>query len=101
MSRAPLLAFAIPLFLSPLLLGSLLLGPLFPGSLPAQDRDEWVRKVQPRTDCTIFSPLELPAPNRMRTGAGAPGPDYWQQQADYKIDVVLDPEHRLVRGREH
>ncbi|MFL5462037.1 MAG: hypothetical protein ACJ8AY_15225, partial [Gemmatimonadales bacterium] len=32
-----------------------------------------------------FRRLELPAPNRLRTGAGAPGEDYWQQRVDYVI----------------
>ena len=39
-----------------------------------------------------FAQLEqlLPTPNVYRTASGAPGPDYWQQRADYKISVVLD-----------
>ncbi|MCA8977349.1 MAG: M1 family metallopeptidase, partial [Planctomycetes bacterium] len=71
-------------------------------SLPAQmfGNDEFARKPGPRPDHTIFSPLDLPAPNRMRTGSGAPGPDYWQQQVDYRIDVALEPETRTVRGQE-
>ncbi|MBT5766789.1 MAG: hypothetical protein HOI58_08045, partial [Kordiimonadaceae bacterium] len=28
----------------------------------------------------------LPTPNSYRTASGAPGHEYWQQQADYKID---------------
>ena len=31
----------------------------------------------------------LPDPNRLRAANGAPGPDYWQQQVDYEIDVRL------------
>ena len=39
----------------------------------------------------------LPTPSRVRTAGGAPGSEYWQQQADYDIDVRLDPErHRLI-----
>jgi hypothetical protein len=39
-----------------------------------------------------FAQLEqlLPTPNVYRTASGAPGPDYWQQRADYKISVNLD-----------
>ncbi len=48
---------------------------------------------------TIFSPLNLPPPNSMRTGAGTPGPDYWQQQVNYSIDVSLDTEKNEVAGR--
>ncbi|MBO34744.1 MAG: hypothetical protein CMO64_00920, partial [Verrucomicrobiales bacterium] len=31
-----------------------------------------------------------PTPDAMRRASGAPGPGYWQQQADYVIDVELD-----------
>ncbi len=39
-----------------------------------------------------FRQLEevLPTPNSYRTGSGAPGHEYWQQGADYQIDVALD-----------
>ena len=36
----------------------------------------------------------------VRTAAGRPGPSYWQQRADYRIDVSLDPATDLVRGSE-
>ena len=32
----------------------------------------------------------LPTPNSYRTASGAPGHEYWQQKADYVIDVELD-----------
>jgi hypothetical protein len=32
----------------------------------------------------------LPSPNEYRTASGAPGAKYWQQRADYDIDVTLD-----------
>ncbi len=41
-------------------------------------------------DTTPFRPLELPSPNVYRTGAGTPGPLYWQQRADYSIGASLD-----------
>ena len=47
-----------------------------------------------------FRPLDLPAPNGMRTGAGRPGRAYWQQRADYRIQATLDPARRELRGRE-
>ena len=31
---------------------------------------------------------ELPTPNVYRTASGATGHEYWQQQADYNIQVV-------------
>lgn len=39
-----------------------------------------------------FAPLTFPDPvNRYRSGNGAPGPDYWQNSADYEIHATLDP----------
>ncbi|HUO52753.1 MAG TPA: M1 family metallopeptidase [Gemmatimonadaceae bacterium] len=43
--------------------------------------------------------LEWPGPNRYRSASGAPGPDYWQQRADYDIAVTLDTAARTVTGR--
>jgi hypothetical protein len=42
----------------------------------------------------------LPTPNVYRTASGAPGKDYWQQRADYVIDVALDDEKQKVTGSE-
>ena len=44
-----------------------------------------------------FSQLkeELPTPNSYRVASGAPGHEYWQQKADYVINVVLDDEKGL------
>ena len=42
----------------------------------------------------------LPTANNYRTASGAPGHDYWQQQADYKIDATLDEENRRIIGSE-
>jgi hypothetical protein len=47
-----------------------------------------------------FRPLDLPAPTETRTGAGRPGPKYWQQRADYRITATLDTARREIRGRE-
>ncbi|MGC1204852.1 MAG: M1 family peptidase, partial [Flavobacteriaceae bacterium] len=33
---------------------------------------------------------EFATPNMFRTGSGAPGPAYYQQQADYKMDIKID-----------
>jgi hypothetical protein len=43
---------------------------------------------------------KLPTPNQYRTGSGEPGPDYWQQQANYKIKVELDDENQKITGSE-
>jgi len=42
----------------------------------------------------------LPTPNEYRTGSGAPGPKYWQQKADYVIDVELDDAKQTINGKE-
>ena len=34
---------------------------------------------------------ELPDPNVYRTASGAPGTDYWQQRADYRITPCWTP----------
>lgn len=57
------------------------------------------REPTARAKETIFSPLTLPPPNSMRTGAGTPGPDYWQQQVNYAIDATLDTDANEVRGK--
>ena len=43
---------------------------------------------------------QLPTPNAYRTGSGAPGVKYWQQQADYKIDVAIDDKTQVLTGSE-
>ena len=43
---------------------------------------------------------ELPTPNVYRTAAGAPGHAYWQQRADYEMDITLDDERQRIDGRE-
>ena len=39
---------------------------------------------------------ELSTPNVYRTASGAPGHKYWQQQADYKMDITLDDKHQKI-----
>jgi len=42
----------------------------------------------------------LPTPNSYRSASGAPGENYWQQQADYVIDVELNDENQSITGSE-
>jgi hypothetical protein len=42
--------------------------------------------------------LEWPGPNAYRTASGAPGPQYWQQRADYTITATLDTATKRIRG---
>jgi hypothetical protein len=51
-------------------------------------------------DTSPFRRLALPTPNEFRTGAGTPGPRYWQQRADYTIRAALDTGTQSVSGSE-
>lgn len=42
----------------------------------------------------------FPTPNEQRTASGAPGAKYWQQRADYKIDVQLDDANQRITASE-
>jgi hypothetical protein len=46
----------------------------------------------------VFNPLFYPEKgNVYRSASGAPGAKYWQNHADYKIDVTLDTlKHRIT-----
>ncbi|WP_370476933.1 M1 family metallopeptidase [Tamlana flava] len=43
---------------------------------------------------------EFSTPNMFRSASGAPGPAYYQQQADYKMDIVLDDKISRITGYE-
>ena len=66
-------------------------------SLSAQDRKqkdvEWEQKFEQLGTM-------LPTPNVYRTASGAPGYEYWQQRADYKIQVTLDDSKQSLTGSE-
>jgi hypothetical protein len=48
-----------------------------------------------------FARLTLPqAVNRYRSADGAPGPDYWQNRADYEIHARLDTTAHQLQGSE-
>jgi len=43
---------------------------------------------------------EFSSPNTYRSASGAPGPDYYQQQADYVMDIYLDDKNAKINGEE-
>jgi len=43
---------------------------------------------------------ELPTPNEYRNAAGAPGHNYYQQKADYKIDLTINDQTQRLSGIE-
>jgi peptidase M1-like protein len=49
-------------------------------------------------DTSPFRRLALPAPTLIREGSGAPGPEYWQQRADYVIRASLDTATHTISG---
>jgi len=66
---------------------------LFGHDLSAQDK---------RYNQSKFKQLyqELATPNVYRTASGAPGHMYWQQQADYVMNIRLEDETQRVYGEE-
>src|SRR6266511_2801048 len=50
-------------------------------------------------DSSPFRPLPLPGATPIRSAAGAPGPRYWQQRADYTLEATLDTASNVLRGR--
>lgn len=62
-----------------------------------------VQKREPgHKDTNKFSQMYdlLATPNMFRTASGAPGPAYYQQQADYKMDIELDDKNTKLYGKE-
>ncbi len=68
--------------------------------VPAQAQN-WLHDDGWRTNRSMFRLMEeWPTPNSYRTGAGSPGPDYWQQRVDYVIETSLDTVSHVVTGSE-
>ena len=68
-------------------------------SLVAQTTPE---KQKGQVDTNKFRQMYdlMATPNMYRTASGAPGPEYYQQKADYKMDVVLDDVNAKLSGVE-
>jgi len=43
---------------------------------------------------------ELPTPNVYRAASGAPGHEYWQQEADYDMNIELDDDKQRILGEQ-
>ena len=61
-----------------------------------------VRAQSKTTQSDKFKQLEeiLPTPNEQRAASGAPGRAYWQQRADYQINVELDDVNQRIAASE-
>src|ERR1700679_1455591 len=65
-------------------------------SIFAQGSDTAASKYDP---FKVFMPLFYPqTSNEFREVSGAPGPKYWQNRADYKLNVTLDTAQHRVSG---
>jgi hypothetical protein len=76
---------------------------IFPTLLIAQEKAVTTPSKQTgKYDTNKFSQMYdlLATPNMFRTASGAPGPAYYQQQADYKIDIELDDRKAKLSGSE-
>jgi hypothetical protein len=76
---------------------------ILPVALFAQEKTTTLSsKQQGNYDTNKFSQMYdlLATPNMFRTASGAPGPAYYQQQADYKIDIELDDKKAKLSGSE-
>ncbi len=78
------------MLLRPLLL---LQAGLFTTACLAQNPNLNYNKFKQMTD-------EWPTPNSYHSANGAPGHAYWQQQADYRIDLQLNDETQQIHGEE-
>jgi hypothetical protein len=56
--------------------------------------------VHGKPDTSVFRPFDWATPNVYRTASGMPGPEYWQQRADYTIHASLDPSTQTIAGTE-
>lgn len=58
--------------------------------------------VQSKYDpLALFAPFQYQNPvNRYRSADGRPGPDYWQNRADYQIQATLEPDTKTLTGTE-
>lgn len=49
----------------------------------------------------VFDPTFLNQPGTAyRSGSGAPGPDYWQNSASYKLSAILHPDQNILSGKD-
>lgn len=66
---------------------------LLSSAVYAQDPPKWQGKFEQMDQL-------LPTPNEYRSGSGAPGPKYWQQQADYVMNIELNDNNQSITGTE-
>ena len=86
------------------LINSLFITALFLTSavISAQDETDTTKRESGHYNTNRFKQMyeEFSTPNMFRTASGAPGPNYYQQQADYVMDVELDDKNKKITGNE-
>lgn len=65
---------------------------------PAADNGAAVFETQRDDPFATTNRIDWPGPNAYRSSSGKPGPDYWQQRADYTISATLDTTLTEVSG---
>jgi hypothetical protein len=73
---------------------------LFSAGLTAQEEKKEREPGHYNTNKFMQLYEEFATPNTFRSASGAPGPDYYQQQADYVMDIQLDDENARIYGEE-
>ena len=73
---------------------------MFAALASAQDQQEKKEREPGHYNQSRFKQLyeEFATPNNYRSASGAPGPDYYQQQADYVMDIELDDKNAKIFG---
>ena len=68
----------------------------------AQEKEKEEEKEEGHYNNNKFRQLyqEFATPNQYRTASGAPGPQYYQNTADYEMDILLDENDNTIQGFE-
>lgn len=66
--------------------------------LPAYQMQAQEKQTKKVDNQAIFDELMYRRGNTYRTASGKPGPEYWQNQADYEIEVELDDSANTITG---
>ncbi len=82
-----------PVVLPPILLGAPSIDTSWIADIPHR-----VFETQRDDPFATTNRIDWPGPNRYRSSSGVPGPDYWQQRADYTIVATLDTATTVVAG---
>jgi len=72
------------------------------GMIYAQDENTSDERESGHINNNRFKQLyeEFSTPNQYRSASGAPGPKYYQQRADYEMDIELDDVNKKISGNE-